>query len=212
PPPHRALVRGRPPAAGPPGARRLPPRMPRCGPATCGRPSRPRGSRTGAGAVRGRVARAPGGGPRRPSRSARSAFPAPPRSQRIEMDAQLLSRRDVQHLAGVAAVDRDRHRPVGVLVEDDVAAARVREGARGDDVVALAGELELDLTTGLDTRLLEVLAPEVELHVAEAVDVENRRPDAGAAQVRLGQVETGERLLVERRPELLERHAEREMR
>ena len=61
------------------------------------------------------------------------------------MDPDRLAHAHVQHLGRAAAADRDRHVPVAVLVQDDVARPRVGERARGDRVEALAAELELDL-------------------------------------------------------------------
>ena len=52
----------------------------------------------------------------------------------------------------VAVRDRDRHVPIAVLVEDHVSGARVRERSRGNGVVALPRELELDAGAGDDSR------------------------------------------------------------
>jgi hypothetical protein len=60
------------------------------------------------------------------------------------MDTDLLAGAHAEHLRGAAAADRDRDVSVGVLVEDDVAGTRVREGASRDRVVAVERDLELD--------------------------------------------------------------------
>ena len=51
----------------------------------------------------------------------------------------------MQHRGGVPAVDRDRHVPVAVLVEHDVARPRVGELALRDGIDALPGQVQLDL-------------------------------------------------------------------
>ena len=63
----------------------------------------------------------------------------------------------VQHLGRVAVRDRNRHVPVAVLVEHDVARSRVRERPRRDRIDTLAAEIELDLRPRHDPRLVGVL-------------------------------------------------------
>ena len=57
-----------------------------------------------------------------------------------------------------------------------------------------------------------MLAGEVQLHVPEAVDVEDGGVDPALADLRLGQVEPRERVNRERRAERLELHTGREVR
>ena len=65
---------------------------------------------------------------------------------------------------------------------------------------------------GDDPGPLDVVAREVEGDVAETVNVEHRRVDPLVREARLGEIESDERVGVERRPELLQRHAVREVR
>src|SRR5262245_48776120 len=88
-----------------------------------------------------------------------------------------------ERVGGAAAADRDRDVLVRVLVEDDFAVARIRERPRGDRVVPLRRDLELDLGARNDLERLEILARQVELHVPEAVDVEDRSTEIGRAHV-----------------------------
>src|SRR5688500_9645012 len=110
-----------------------------------------------------------------------------------------------EQLRGVAAADRDRHVPVAVLVEDDVAAPCVRECPRRDGEDALAAEFELDLRSRHEPDLVDVLAREIERDVAETVNVKNGRADPRLADLRLRQVESHQRVDSEWRPELFER-------
>src|SRR5581483_5075769 len=135
-----------------------------------------------------------------------------PRNVRLRrVDRQLLARPEREHLGRVPAGDRDGDVLVRVLVEDDVPGAGVRERARRGRVVALEAEVELESPAGHDHGRLDGAAREVELHVAEAVDVEHGRPDRRGADLRLGQREPDERRRVDRRPELAGFEADREV-
>src|SRR5205085_6999094 len=113
---------------------------------------------------------------------------------------------------GVAAADRDRNAPVGVLIEYHVAGTRVGERSRRDGVVALRPELELETRAGLDLRLFELLASEIELHVPEPVYGQDGTADARRTELRGRDVESRERVRGDRRAKLRESDAEREMR
>ena len=112
---------------------------------------------------------------------------------------------------GAPAADRDRDVLVGVLVEDDLAVARVGERARGDRVVAVGGELELDLRPRHCAELLDVAPRQVQLHVPESVDVEAARADAPRADVRLRHLEPDERVGLHRGAELTDVEPPREV-
>src|SRR5215208_7738478 len=71
---------------------------------------------------------------------ARAAARGRPASWRAEVDPHLVARTGPEEVGRAPAADRDRDVRVRVLVEDDVARARVREGACGDRVVALQGK------------------------------------------------------------------------
>src|SRR5690349_1822263 len=108
------------------------------------------------------------------------------------MDAHVLSVVDAEQLRRVAAADGDRDVPVCILVEDDVAGARVRERPGGDRVVLLGPDLELEAHARHHTRLLELSSIEVELHVAEAIDREYARVDSSRADLRTRNVDACE--------------------
>src|SRR3954470_14386434 len=95
-------------------------------------------------------------------------------------DRDRRARRRAEHRLGVAAADREREVPVGVLVQDDVARPRIRERARGDGVVPLVPDRELDWAPGLDAGAGDLLATQVELDVPEAVGVDDDGVDAAA--------------------------------
>ena len=88
----------------------------------------------------------------------------------------------------------------------------VGERPGGDGVEALAAELELDLRARNDPDLGDVLARDVEGDVAKRVNVEHRGADPVGAELGLGQIEAHERVRVERRAELFDRDAAREVR
>src|SRR5207253_9318008 len=173
-------------------------RRPSC--ASC--PSEARAGRTACGSGPGTHARARADRPRRWSLPARIRGRAGARARedswRAEVDPDLLAGGHTEHLRRAAAVDRDRDIPVRVLVEDDVAGPRIGERPRDDGVVALEGELELHRDAGQDVRLLEVLPRQIELHVAEAVDVEHGRADPVLADLWLRHVDPDERLRLDR--------------
>ena len=68
------------------------------------------------------------------------------------------------------------------------------ERARDDRVVAIEAELDLDHGSRRNLGPLEVLAGEVQLYVAEAVDVEDGGADSALADLRLGQIEPRQRV------------------
>src|SRR5215813_2500546 len=78
--------------------------------------------------------------------------------------------RRVERPGRAAIADRDRDVLVGVLVEDDLAVARIGERPRGHGVVALGPDLELDEHPRLRRELVEIFPRQVELHVPETVD------------------------------------------
>src|SRR6185503_2260978 len=127
------------------------------------------------------------------------------------MDPHFLPRSDAEEVGRTAAVDRDRDVSVRILVEDDVTPAGVGERARSGRVVTLEGKLELYGDARQHARLLEVVTREVELHVPEMVDVEDAGTDAVLADLSVGHVQAHERLRVDRRAEVVDRDAAREM-
>src|SRR5204863_1548459 len=82
-----------------------------------------------------------------------------------EVDSDVLAFARAEHLRGVAAADGDGDVPVRVLIQDDVARPRVGERARGDGVIPLRAQLELEPHAGQDLRSLQMRAVEVQLHV-----------------------------------------------
>jgi hypothetical protein len=119
----------------------------------------------------------------------------------VQLDGQ--SGSGGEHLRGVAAVDRDRDIPVRVFVENDLARSRVAERARGGCVVTLARERELEPSAGDDVHAVEILTGQVELHVAESVDVEDCRTDDAVPELRFRQIEPDQCVGREGRPEIL---------
>src|SRR4029078_9021659 len=109
-------------------------------------------------------------------------------SRRAQVDPNLVVRARAEERRRAPAADRDRDVPVGVLVQDDVARARVGEGPGRGRVEALEGQLELDGHAGKHADLLEVAPLEVQLHVPEVIDVEDGRADAALTEVPLGNV------------------------
>jgi hypothetical protein len=57
-----------------------------------------------------------------------------------------------------------------------------------------------------------MLALQIELDISEVVDVEDDRPNAVLPDLWLGHVEADERLRIDRGSQIVQRHAEREMR
>src|SRR5206468_4609965 len=84
--------------------------------------------------------------------------------------------------------------------------------ARGDDVIPLGTGLQLNAGPGHDAGFVQVRAVEIEADVPEPVDRQHGRVDPRRADIGLGYVETGQRLGIDRRPELAEWNAECEMR
>src|SRR4029453_639050 len=119
----------------------------------------------------------------------RSKKPATSALSAGDVDRDPLTRTGQEHLGRVPVRDRDGDVLVRVLVEDDVARARVGERPRGRCVVAVDAAVELDAGAGADPRALDVGAREVQLDVAEAVDIEDGRADHRLADLRLGQLE-----------------------
>src|SRR5207342_3499438 len=87
----------------------------------------------------------------------------------------------------------------------------VGERARRDREEALPRDLELDARTWLNVGLVEVLTRQVQLHVAERVDVENCRRDPARAQLGARQLEADQRAGIDRRPELTEGETSRQV-
>ena len=79
-----------------------------------------------------------------PSSDGRSAVRGTSGSHDLEANQHVLPRRRVEELGRVPAADRERDVPIGVLVEDHVAFARVGERACRDCVVAIQTELDLN--------------------------------------------------------------------
>src|SRR5207247_48765 len=112
------------------------------------------------------------GAPRRPDRCDRVANSCgrEPNSERVDLDEQFAPLVGAEERGGAAVGDGDRDVAVGVLVEDQLPARRVREGAGGDRVVAVALDRQLDPLPGYDRGRVEMLARQVQRDVAEAVD------------------------------------------
>src|SRR4029450_9135918 len=112
----------------------------------------------------------------------------PESSYSLEADPDLLAGCCTEQLGRVATADRERDVPVRVLVEDHVALAGIGEGAWDDRVVAIEAGLDVDHRSRRNLGPLQVLAGEVQLHVSEAVDVDDGGADSVLADLRLGQV------------------------
>src|SRR5207247_2157487 len=177
--------------------------------ASCPNPRRSR--RTACERAVGRVAKGAGCVRRRSSTGARTSGRARADSKRVQVNANVLTFLDPEHRRSVAAVDRDRDVPVGILVEDDVARPGVGECARRDGVIAFRPGLQLDAGPGHDTGLIEVGAFEIKPDVPEPVDRQYGPVDPGRAEVWLRDVQTSQGIWIDRWPELAERDAECEM-
>src|SRR5712691_11355196 len=136
----------------------------------------------------------PSGCARRRSSSGARASGRSFASRNVQVNAHVLSLTGGEHLRRVAAADGNRDVSIRVLVEDDLAAPRIGEGARGDRVVALGSELQLETRAGDDGSFLQVIAIQVQLHVAEAVDRQDGRVNSRRADLRTWDDEPRERI------------------
>ena len=128
------------------------------------------------------------------------------------LDLDRVARLRAEHRSGVSVRERDRDVAVGVLVQDQRAVAGLGERAGRGRVVALERQTELDLRSGNDVDLLEMTPVEVELNVAEVVDVENLGADARVPDRGLGQLEPHEHGGIDGGAELLDRDTRSEVR
>src|SRR5437870_4579565 len=88
--------------------------------------------------------------------------------------------------------------------------SRTCRGEDGEE--PFAARVELDPHPGSEVRLLELLPPKVERHVAEAIDDEGDCADPVLSHLRLRNLDPHERLRIERRAELLERDSRSKVR
>ena len=138
--------------------------------------------RTGCAAVRGKSATARAW--RRPPASAKRAKRGPTSSSQAAVLTRAAESRSscptpAPNISrGVSLVDGERDVSVRVLVQDDVPAPHLGERPGRDRVVALEADLDLDARARHDPGLLQMLGGQVELDVAEAVDVEDGRAQA----------------------------------
>src|SRR5512135_3397098 len=97
---------------------------------------------------------------------------------RREVEDDLAALLDAQQLRGTPPRDREGEAAVAVLVEDQRAPRRIAKRPRENGVEAIAVAGQLHPRAGAELRVLDVLAAEVERHVAEAVDHHSDRADA----------------------------------